>query len=51
MEAGRIWNEMLDEGFKSDIVTHNIMLEGLLRNKKRSDAIKFFEIMKAMAGF
>jgi len=54
MEAGRIWNEMLDEGFKPDIVTHNIMLEGLLRSKKRSDAIKFFEIMKAtaaMAGF
>jgi hypothetical protein len=32
MEAGRIWNEMLDEGFKPDIVTNTIMLEGLLRN-------------------
>ncbi|XP_011042785.1 PREDICTED: pentatricopeptide repeat-containing protein At3g62470, mitochondrial-like [Populus euphratica] len=54
MEAGRIWNEMLGEGFKPDIVTHNIMLEGLLMSKKRSGAIKFFEVMKAtaaMAGF
>ena len=45
---------MLDEGFEPDFVTHNIMLEGLLRSTKRSDAIKFFEVMKAtaaMAGF
>ncbi|KAG6749803.1 hypothetical protein POTOM_046873 [Populus tomentosa] len=27
---------MLDEGFEPDIVTHNIMLEGLLRSKKRT---------------
>ena len=47
MEAGRVWNEMIDEGFKPDIVAHNIMLEGLLRCRKRSDAIKLFEAMKA----
>ncbi|XP_057737164.1 pentatricopeptide repeat-containing protein At3g62470, mitochondrial-like [Arachis stenosperma] len=47
LEAGRVWNEMIDKGFKPDIVAHNIMLEGLLRCKKKSDAIKLFEIMKA----
>lgn len=47
MEAGKIWNLMIDEGFKPDIVAHNTMLEGLLRCKKRSDAIKLFEVMKA----
>ncbi|KDP28249.1 hypothetical protein JCGZ_14020 [Jatropha curcas] len=47
MEAGRIWNEMIDKGFKPDIVAHNIMLEGLLRSKKMSDAVKFFMVMKA----
>ncbi|XP_038890736.1 pentatricopeptide repeat-containing protein At3g62470, mitochondrial-like [Benincasa hispida] len=47
MEAGKIWNQMIDEGFKPDIVAHNTMLEGLLRCKKRSDAIKLFEVMKA----
>ncbi|GMY05236.1 pentatricopeptide repeat-containing protein At3g62470, mitochondrial-like [Fagus crenata] len=47
MEAGRVWNEMIDKGFKPDIVAHNIMLEGLLRCRKRSDAIKLFEVMKA----
>ncbi|KAJ1414150.1 Tetratricopeptide-like helical domain superfamily [Sesbania bispinosa] len=47
LEAGRVWNEMVDKGFKPDIVAHNIMLEGLIRCKKKSDAIKLFEIMKA----
>ncbi|KAL6177066.1 hypothetical protein ACLB2K_053698 [Fragaria x ananassa] len=47
LEAGRVWNEMIDKGFEPDVVTHNIMLGGLLRSHKRSDAIKLFEIMKA----
>ncbi|KAG6644984.1 pentatricopeptide repeat-containing protein At3g62470, mitochondrial-like [Carya illinoinensis] len=47
MEAGRVWNEMVEKGFKPDIVAHNIMLEGLLKCKKRSDAIRLFEVMKA----
>ncbi|KAL2340997.1 hypothetical protein Fmac_008937 [Flemingia macrophylla] len=47
LEAGRVWNEMTDRGFKPDIVVHNIMLEGLLKCRKKSDAIKLFEIMKA----
>ena len=34
----RVWNEMIDRGFKPDIVAHNVMLEGLLKCKK-SDAI------------
>ncbi|CAI9276519.1 unnamed protein product [Lactuca saligna] len=46
-EAGKIWNEMTDEGFTPDIVAHNIMLEGLLKSHKRSEAIKLFEIMKS----
>ncbi|KAK7852114.1 pentatricopeptide repeat-containing protein [Quercus suber] len=46
LEAGRVWNEMIDKGFKPDIVAHNIMLEGLLRCRKRSDAVKLFEVMK-----
>ncbi|XP_062081949.1 pentatricopeptide repeat-containing protein At3g62470, mitochondrial-like [Humulus lupulus] len=47
IEAGRLWNAMIDLGFKPDIVAHNVMLEGLLRSRKRSDAIKLFEVMKA----
>ncbi|PIN03143.1 hypothetical protein CDL12_24335 [Handroanthus impetiginosus] len=47
MEAGRIWNTMIEDGFKPHVVAHNTMLEGLLRCKKRSDAIKFFELMKS----
>ncbi|KAL0371531.1 UNVERIFIED_CONTAM: Pentatricopeptide repeat-containing protein, mitochondrial, partial [Sesamum angustifolium] len=47
MEAGRTWNSMIDNGFKPDIIAHNTMLEGLLRSKKRSDAIKLFEVMKS----
>ncbi|XVF69923.1 hypothetical protein PTKIN_Ptkin11bG0119700 [Pterospermum kingtungense] len=46
MEAGRVWNEMIDKGIKPDIVAHNVMIEGLLRSRKTSDAIKLFEIMK-----
>ncbi|KAF8387741.1 hypothetical protein HHK36_026395 [Tetracentron sinense] len=47
MEAGKVWNEMIDNGLKPDIVAHNTMLEGLLKGKKRSEAIKLFELMKA----
>lgn len=47
MEAGRIWNEMIDKGFEPDIVAYNTMLEGLLRSKKRSDAVKLLMVMKA----
>ncbi|KAL9227627.1 hypothetical protein vseg_003295 [Gypsophila vaccaria] len=47
MEAGRIWNEMIDQGLKPGLVAHNIMIDGLLKVQKRSDAIKLFEIMKA----
>lgn len=47
IEAGRVWNEILDSGFKPDIVAHNTMLEGLIRGKRRSEAIKLFELMKA----
>lgn len=46
MEAGRVWNEMIDKGIKPDIVAHNVMIEGLLRSRKTSDAVKLFEIME-----
>ncbi|CAI0431635.1 unnamed protein product [Linum tenue] len=47
VEAGVVWNEMIEKGFKPDVVAHNVMLEGLLKSSKRSDAIKLFEMMKA----
>ncbi|KAK8637719.1 hypothetical protein V6N13_136185 [Hibiscus sabdariffa] len=46
MEAGRVWNEMIDKGFEPDIVAHNVMIEGLLRSRKTSHAVKLFEVMK-----
>nr|XP_043607963.1 pentatricopeptide repeat-containing protein At3g62470, mitochondrial-like [Erigeron canadensis] len=47
LEAGKVWNEMIDAGINPDIVAHNIMLDGLLKVHKRSDAAKLFEVMKA----
>ncbi|KAK1423587.1 hypothetical protein QVD17_18891 [Tagetes erecta] len=47
LEAGKVWNEMIDKGLNPDIVAYNIMLEGLLKVHKRSDAVKLFEVMKA----
>ncbi|KAK6941077.1 Pentatricopeptide repeat [Dillenia turbinata] len=47
LEAGTVWNEMIDNGFKPDIVAHNTMIEGLLKAKRRSDASKLFMVMKA----
>ncbi|KAM0947597.1 putative tetratricopeptide-like helical domain superfamily [Dioscorea sansibarensis] len=46
VEAARIWNEMIDNGFKPDIVAHNTMLEGLIRAQRRPEAIKMFGLMK-----
>ncbi|XP_068635251.1 pentatricopeptide repeat-containing protein At3g62470, mitochondrial-like [Aristolochia californica] len=47
MEAGQVWNEMIDKGLKPDIVTHNTLLEGLFSGQRRPEAIKLFELMKA----
>ncbi|RWR76454.1 pentatricopeptide repeat-containing protein, mitochondrial-like protein [Cinnamomum micranthum f. kanehirae] len=47
LQAGKVWNELVDKGLKPDIVAHNTMLEGLLRGKRRSEAIKLFELMKS----
>jgi pentatricopeptide repeat protein len=38
VEAGKVWNEMLDDGFKSNIAAHNVMLEGLIRGQRRPEA-------------
>lgn len=51
LEAGKVWNEMIDKGLSPDIVAHNTMLEGLLKVHKRSDAVKLFEVMKAKGPF
>ncbi|KAM0922964.1 hypothetical protein ACQ4PT_005831 [Festuca glaucescens] len=47
VEAGRVWNEMLDKGMKPDVVVHNTMIEGLLRGQRRPEAVKMFDLMKA----
>ncbi|PUZ66455.1 hypothetical protein GQ55_3G309400 [Panicum hallii var. hallii] len=47
VEAGRVWNEMLEKGMKPDVVVHNTMIEGLLRGQRRHEAVKMFELMKA----
>ncbi|KAJ8620262.1 hypothetical protein MRB53_028791 [Persea americana] len=47
LEAGKVWNEIVDKGLKPDIVAHNTMLEGLCMGKRRSEAIKLFELMKS----
>ncbi|KAL5724758.1 hypothetical protein ACHQM5_007978 [Ranunculus cassubicifolius] len=47
VEAGRVWNEMIDKGLKPDVVVHNTMLDGLLMGRRVSEAIKLFELMKA----
>ncbi|TYG87822.1 hypothetical protein ES288_A13G245500v1 [Gossypium darwinii] len=47
MEAGKVWNEMIDKGFEPDVVAHNVMIDGLLRSRKMSDAAKLFEAMKS----
>ncbi|GJM88337.1 hypothetical protein PR202_ga04388 [Eleusine coracana subsp. coracana] len=47
VEAGRVWNEMLEKGMKPDVVAHNTMIEGLLCGQRRPEAVKMFELMKA----
>ncbi|CAN6224215.1 unnamed protein product [Urochloa humidicola] len=47
VEAGRVWNEMLEKGMKPDVVVHNTMIEGLLCGQRRPEAVKMFELMKA----
>ena len=47
VEAGRVWNEMLEKGMQPDVVVHNTMIEGLLRGQRRHEAVKMFELMKA----
>lgn len=47
VEAGQVWNEMLEKGMKPDVVVHNTMIEGLLRGQRQPEAVKMFELMKA----
>ncbi|KAH9315652.1 hypothetical protein KI387_024279, partial [Taxus chinensis] len=42
IQASKIWNDVLDEGFKPDVLTHNIMWEGLFMGKRKDDALNLF---------
>ncbi|KAK6939693.1 Pentatricopeptide repeat [Dillenia turbinata] len=44
LEAGRVWNEMIDSGFKPDIVAHNTMIDGLdlCKQGKMEQAVGYF---------
>ena len=46
IEAGKLWNEMVDGGFMPDLASHNIMLEGLFKGKRTREAVNFFNLMK-----
>jgi len=46
IQAGKVWNQMVYEGLKPDLVTHNIMLEGLFNGRRKYEALKLFDLMK-----
>ena len=46
IEAGKLLNEMVDEGFKPDLVTNKIMFVDLFKGGKKDEALKVFELMK-----
>lgn len=39
---------MLEKGMNPDVIMHNTMIEGLLHGQRRLEAVKMFELMKAM---
>lgn len=47
IEAGRVWNQMVDKGFEPDVITYNVMIHGLIKGQRRPEAVKLFELMKA----
>ncbi|XP_027153578.1 putative pentatricopeptide repeat-containing protein At1g26500 [Coffea eugenioides] len=46
IEASKLWNLMVDEGFEPDIDTVEIMLETLFKNNKFGDGMKLFQSMR-----
>ncbi|KAG2410079.1 hypothetical protein LR48_Vigan01g069100 [Vigna angularis] len=39
----RVFKEMIDEGFKPDIITYNVLVTGLVRNGHAYEALKFLQ--------
>lgn len=46
IEASKLWNLMVDEGFEPDIDTVEIMLETLFKNNKFGDGMKLFQSLR-----
>ncbi|KAK4400282.1 putative pentatricopeptide repeat-containing protein [Sesamum angolense] len=46
IEASKVWNLMVDEGFEPDIDAAEIMLETLFKNNKLDEGLKLFQSMR-----
>ncbi|XP_073317947.1 putative pentatricopeptide repeat-containing protein At1g26500 [Primulina huaijiensis] len=46
IEASKVWNLMVDEGFKPDVNSVNVMLETLFKNNSFNEALKLFQSMR-----
>ncbi|KAK4406940.1 Pentatricopeptide repeat-containing protein, mitochondrial [Sesamum angolense] len=47
VKEAQVLFEKLENRFTPNLSTYSVLLNGLLRSKKRSDAIKLFEVMKS----
>ncbi|KAL2546657.1 putative pentatricopeptide repeat-containing protein [Forsythia ovata] len=46
IEASKVWNLMVDEGFEPDINAVDTMLEGLFKNNRFDEGLKLFQSMR-----
>lgn len=46
IEASKIWNLMVDEGFELDVEVAETMMDTLFKNKKFDEAMKVFQVMR-----
>ncbi|KAL8160596.1 hypothetical protein V2J09_002133 [Rumex salicifolius] len=46
IEASKLWNSMVDEGFEADIVAVNKMIETFFKKNQMDEALKLFKTMK-----
>ncbi|CAA2996452.1 Hypothetical predicted protein [Olea europaea subsp. europaea] len=46
IEASKVWNLMVDEGFEPGINAFNAMLEGLFKNNRFDEGLKLFQSMR-----
>ncbi|KAL2233511.1 putative pentatricopeptide repeat-containing protein At1g26500 [Sesamum indicum] len=46
IEASKVWNLMVDEGFEPDVDAAEIMLETLFKNNKLDEGLKLFQSMR-----